>query len=182
MKQILLYISNNDKNLECLYNFLENQDIVFTIVTDEDLNVSIQKLLTTKNNSYVTSTAFPFTFILFSDYSKDEVLTFLNDSKNSNYSFSHKAMFTENNKDWLLKNLLQEIDEEHSFFTAWDKLHSLLKEANDLNDKDYDETSYEHYKKCFLSAFVFYKNPQKEKIHEVVMTLQNARDNLKKIS
>lgn len=181
MKQILLYISNKDINIESLYKFLEKEDVSYSILTDEDLKITVQSLLTNKNKHYVTSSAYPFTFILFSDYSKDEVLTFLSSSKKNGYSFSHKAMLTENNKNWLLKNLLQEINEENIFFTEWEKLQSLLKEANSLNAKEFDDTSYEHYKDCFLTAYVFYKNPKKEMIHEVVSSLQNARNNLKKI-
>ena len=161
MKQVLLYLGNSTSSSETIYHFLENENIVYTTVEDQDLNHKIEALFTEENKRGNISTKFPFNFILFKDMNKEEVFAFI--SKSQHLNLSHKAMLTENNIHWTLEALLKEIEEEQQYFLSYQTTMNLLKEANALDPKDYSEESYIHYRNAFLNAYIMSKNQKCDK-------------------
>ena len=179
MKQVLLYLNQENTMVDPLFTFLEKESIAYTVIEDSHLNHKIIDLFTSQNKKGNLSKKFPFNFILFSDFTKEDIMSFLKTANLQGIQFSHKAMLTDNNRNWTLDALLKEIEEEHEFFETWEQLHRLLKEANDLDAKLYTEDSYEAYKQSFLKAYMFTKNPQKNLIDEIIQDLEKTKNALR---
>lgn len=162
MKHVLLYRNNISYDENKFKKFLELNHIAYTYLEDKDLNHVVKDLFTENKESSICL-KHPFNFILFKEFSREEVASFLNILKQLEIDFSHKAMLTETNKEWTLEELLQEISEEHDFFLSYNKVKELLKEANSLSFEEYTEESFAPYQKTFMEAYMYLQSKHQDK-------------------
>lgn len=182
MKKVLLYLGNQVFDYNDVISFLNEENILYTIVSDENKEDIIGDLLITNETNIKISSLFPINFILFAGMNKDEVFAIIQKMQNLNISFSHKAMLTENNIKWNLQALLEEMEEEHAFMLTYNKTHALLKEANSLSYEDYVEETFIPYRDAFLKAYMYIKQnkPDKDTLDELNTNIIKNRDQLKK--
>lgn len=181
MKHVLLYRNNNTYDEKRFIEFLELNHIAYTFLEDADLNKTVKSLFTEKKEETICK-KYSFNFILFKEFPKEEVASFLNILKQLNVPYSHKAMLTETNKEWILQDLLEEISEEHEFFISYNKVRELLKEANSLNFEEYIEESFKPYKDAFMQAYVYIqsKNIDKNTLDFHIENIENTKKEIQK--
>lgn len=172
----LIYLGENDQDKKNIISLLNDFSFHYTFLNDEDLSKRISSLFHKQTETNGRNDAFSFNFIFFKNINHEQILAFYRQCEENGYPFSHKAVMTSHNQNWILKDLLTEIEEEHTFFQQWSILNSLLKEANDCDPLLYTEASFEPYKIAFINAYIYRKqpNPNKENIkqyiHEIIKT------------
>lgn len=154
-----------------LENLLNTYDFDYTWVNDDNMNQSISELFQISTSKIKQCQLFPFNFILFLNIDHDKITAFYQECAKNGFPFTHKAVVTEHNKSWLLKDLLSEIAEEHDFFRMYQQLQSLLKEANTISIDAYTEESFVPYRNAFIKAYMYIKGEQLEK--EIMQSLIN---------
>lgn len=178
----LIYLGENAVYKQDIIHLLEEFDFLYTFLDDEDLNKQVSSLFHQENRASTNNQIFSFNFILFKDIDHSKILKFYKACKERGFPFSHKAVMTEHNQNWIMSELLEEIEEEHEFFALWENLNTLLKEANDSDPSQYTEASYDIYKKAFINAYIGCKQKtmNKETLVQLITDVKNARKALVK--
>lgn len=175
----LIYFYTKEKK-ESLIELLHQYQFQFTFIGDEDASATIASLFAKETISF-TNDDYHFNFILFKNTNHEQIIQFYKDAKKRNIDLSHKAVLTTHNAHWKLSDLLQEIDEEHTFFQKWDYLHALLKEANALDSNIFTEESYLPYRNAFIKGYMYTKTEiKKDSIDNMIQEIETAKTNLEK--
>lgn len=181
MEKVLLYF-HDEKTIDAAITFFQNENIAFTIVNDTHLEDTIKNLLETNYTLKQSSTAFSFSFVFFANMKQDRVIEVINKMNQEKLQISHKAMLTKTNIDWNLKALLAEIEEEQAYMMSYQKLIALLKQANSMDETQYEEASFTFYRNAFLKAYTIYKTKgvEKAKIDACIKEMEITFNNLKR--
>ncbi|NCC55348.1 MAG: DUF3783 domain-containing protein, partial [Erysipelotrichia bacterium] len=159
----LIYLGETQQYKQEIIALLKAFDFTYTFLDDGDLEKDVLSLFDKKDCETTINTRFPFNFIFFKNIDHDKIIEFYKQCANNGYPFSHKAIMTQHNQNWIMEDLLNEISEEHEFFKQWSLLNTLLQEANDCDETLYTEESYEAYKMAFIKAFMFKQQPKTDK-------------------
>lgn len=176
----LIYLGQTNQYKKEMISLLEKFDFDYTFLNDSDLDQKVTSLFDKKNENVISNNLFSFNFIFFKNIDHDKILKFYKQCEQLGFPFSHKAVMTKYNQQWIMYDLLKEIEEEHNFFEMWSILNGLLREANDCNPQMYSEESYDVYKTAFINAYVFIKqpNPDKNLIKKLIDDILTAKENL----
>lgn len=181
MEKVLLYF-HNENLIEKTLSFFEKENIVYSIVNDTHLDETIKDLLETNYTTKQIGDTFTFSFVYFANMSQDRVMALISQMNQANIQISHKAMQTKTNIEWNLKALLEEIEEEQAYMLSYQKLVALLKQANNMDETLYEETSFSKYRDAFLKGYAVYKTKGAEKaiIDASIQEMETTYINLKR--
>lgn len=183
MKRIVIYLGDEQTKKSPLELVLNTMELPYEFLNDEDLNETIGYLM--KLNGYLStnSTSTPLHFsndlMILQDITDQEILEMNTKLKELNVSMERKAMITEHNKQWLLKDLLTEIEEEHTYFRTRDNILEVLQASSKLIISAYEETSWKAYEQAFYQAYeTLQKQATLDELQSAYKTLSNAKINL----
>ncbi len=126
---ILFYKGNDDFTLEG-YNY--------TLIGDEQLNCLMKDLLV---NEYEAKTWTRPSFV------------YMSIEENVDFGFVRQAVETKTNREWTLKQLMNEVDQEFEYFSVRNELYEFLMNPNRerlQNDKQ--------YRNCMVYGFSLYED------------------------
>lgn len=176
----LIYLGETIEHKNELISLLKDNDFDYTFLNDSDLTQDVISLFDLQKESKTSNFLFPFNFIFFKDIDHEKILSFYKQCQIAGFPFSHKAVMTVHNQNWIMQDLLSEIAKEHEFFQAWELLNNLLREANQCDANLYTSTSYEPYQRAFINAYIYKKQAQPVK-EEMEMHIQQMLDTKAKL-
>lgn len=159
MKKILIYLGDYQEKKSKLKKVLDSTQIPYHFLCDNDLNCTIKDLL--ENNHHLSQSTNDHCSIdlMFLDNISDEEIALLNDKlKKIDISMPRKAMRTEHNEKWLLKDLLNEIEKEHNYFIVLQKINEILQKSSSLIIENYTAESWNNYERAFFQAYHVLQN------------------------
>lgn len=112
-------------------------------------------------------------FILMSNLGEALLDRFLAAMQAENLRINHKAVVTEYNRYWTMKELIGEIGEEHDVFQALLDLDRLIAKAEDLQRTDYPQADWEAFQSVLDAA-----GGALSSVEPTLEQLQTALDNL----
>ncbi len=180
MKKILIYLGDHQEKQEKLKEVLDTTQIPYQFLYDNDLNCSIKDLLENSHHATQSTKEHCTIDLMFLDNISDEEIALLNDKfKKIGISMPRKAMRTEHNEKWLLKDLLNEIEKEHNYFINLQKIKEILQESSSLIIENYTTESWSNYEKTFFQAYhVLQNRPDYETVLSTLKQLLDAKCNL----
>lgn len=120
---------------------MDTMNIEYSYVNASDLNKKIKDLLSSSNKEEIQlSNQLPFIYIY--DYSNDEMDSISHTLKSKGISCI-KAVNTPMNIEWVLKDLLSELNKEHEMFQTMHELQRCIQEkmsSVDINQTDIKNT------------------------------------------
>lgn len=160
MKHILIYLGDQQHKQEPLKQILTNQQTQHTFLNDEDLQEHVGYLFGLPSFTKTTQTSSPAhfhnDFMLFEEASDDEIQQLNMALQQADIQMQRKAMLTSHNAGWKLKDLIQEIEEEHAYFQKREELYALLAASSSLIIEQYTPESWKQYEQAFYIAYEAY--------------------------
>ncbi|MCI5839199.1 MAG: DUF3783 domain-containing protein [Peptoniphilaceae bacterium] len=143
---LILYFNpkNNDRERR-LKEILEEFNYDLKIISMKDLDQKVGYLAEIEGYQKIDIESdfdknVDFEFLLLKDVKKEEMYKFLDYLQNSDFYVEHKAGLTKTNKDWTLRKLLGENDDEYRSMLLINKISSLIKYSkNIMNEYGNDE-------------------------------------------
>lgn len=179
MKHVLIYLGNETKKKAVLEEICNNLQLPHTFLEDKDLSQSIGYLFQIKGyhkNNSNDDCHIAEDLMIFKEVEDEDIHKLNAFLKEKNTLMERKAMLTEHNQNWLLKDLLAEIIEEHAFFKHREELKKLLIEASQLKKESYPVQIWKAFEKSYQNAYISYmeeKNPDK-----LIKSLQDFKKGL----
>lgn len=184
-KQILVYFGDEPQKKEPVTSVLDAMQLSYIVVEDNQLHELVGYLMEVDDflaKPPLESMHYASDLMVLHDISDEQIAEFNTRLKELNTEMKRKAMLTLHNQNWILKDLLAEIDREHMYFQYVDAIRSLLMKSSDLIIDEYDDTSWKRYEQAFYRA---YESLQKENdittLQDVLKNLFDAKAQLKKI-
>ncbi|SHH46682.1 protein of unknown function [Anaerosphaera aminiphila DSM 21120] len=138
-KKLLIYGFNRD---ELKYNTIcetaKNYDIEVGEISYEDISQKVGTLMKFPGYEREDKKAVEapeIEFLLFSDFDREPLMSFLKDLREAGLAVPYKSVVTETSKDWEFSYLLEHIQEEHLVMTKFNELGKLVKRAQDVLEK-----------------------------------------------
>lgn len=156
MKMILLYLGDEQSKKAVLSNVLSTMQLPHVFLDDTALTQSIGYLMSMdgfirqESNEVVHRSS---DLMIFDEVSDEEILAMNEALKAQDTIMKHKAMLTKHNQNWLLKDLLKEVEEEHHYFEILDEIHQLLTQSSELIIEEYTPVSWKQYEAAFYEAY-----------------------------
>lgn len=185
MKQILIYLGDQQHKKDILENILTQLNIQHTFLNDDALSETVGYLfqLSSYEKSMNTTSSIHFTndLMLFEEVSDDEIKQMNEAFQKANIQMQKKAMLTTHNASWLLKDLIQEIEEEHAYFKKREELYEMLVASNSLIIDQYTSESWKLYEQAFYIAYeVYTKQVEPSVLFDAYEHLKYAKEHLVK--
>lgn len=155
MKQILIYPGDASYKTATLTHILQDMNIACTILDDTALSQRIGYLMQLKDYEQLPIQPQHAThdLMILRDVNDAEITQLNAAMKEHGIVMERKAMLTTHNKDWLLCDLMAEIEREHHYFSVRDALYSILKDSEHLIIEHYTADSWKRYEKAFYQAY-----------------------------
>lgn len=128
MNKILIYIGNQNIDLNKLQEVIQQFTNEFSYIDDTDMDVKMIELLEKENKKAIQGKEDAFLYIESRDV--EELQNLDKELDEQNIQIERKAIKTENNVDWTLRELLNEVREEFEYFQLKDKLYALITSPN----------------------------------------------------
>ncbi|MDD7306215.1 MAG: DUF3783 domain-containing protein [Peptoniphilaceae bacterium] len=135
MKEIILF--NADYRQDSLLREICVENAIgLRIISMEDLDQKVGYLaglagFDREDKKSDFESKYDFCFLLFKDFSNEEIFAFIDQMKKKDLYIAHKAALTEQNIKWPLRFLLDENDQEHKTIELVQEINSLVKIAHD---------------------------------------------------
>ncbi|MEG2506283.1 MAG: DUF3783 domain-containing protein [Longicatena sp.] len=155
-KKIAIYLGSAQHKKKAIEIVLNDLKIPYLFLSDDDLQqttgyiMQLPHFSKTITNEHVS---FSSDLMILQNIEDQEIQAINNLLKALDCSMTRKAMLTEHNKKWFIKDLLCEIEKEHHYFMVVAKIRELLNEGQTLRIDNYTATSYEFYKNAFYHAY-----------------------------
>lgn len=186
MKKILMYLGNHMEKEPALTRVMQDLNIPFRILTDEDIIHTTGYLMGLEgfdDRAESIPSRYDIDLMILSEISDDEINVINALLKTMNVEMKRKAMLTEHNQHWAVCDLLQEIEKEHRFFQQMEEIRSILMQSKDLVIEHYTSASWQVYEKAFYKAYdVISKDSTPEAMDEAFHELTAAKSGLKKVA
>lgn len=157
MKALVYLGALQDRKKEIIEVF-DKYDLEAIFIDDTCLNETINTLFINGNSEDIWK-QYHFNFIMFYEQDQELLKNFYEETKQMGYVFTHKAVLTEHNQFWTLKELLNEIMQEHEFFQSWEMLMSLLRAFDNEKKVKYGDA----YADAIMQAYVYTKTQKPKK-------------------
>lgn len=148
-------------------NILEELDIDYSYLIESDLNVKMNELLE-KTNVDIQNISFKYPFVFMHEYSEEE-MNEITHSLKSNQVNAIYAVSTPHNLQWTLKDLFNELLEEHEIFQTMNELQELMKEfIPNMNQN-------QEIKMMLMEAFIVLQNKNLIQMKQMIQKLNNTK-------
>lgn len=139
---ILAYGFSGER-LETLQDLCSNNAIELKLLGNHDLDTIVQDLLPTEDENLSpieppSSYELDLEHILFVNFVQDELMTFLDLLNERQLAVPYKAALTDNNRKWVLRELIDANRKEHQFVKLYRSSKNLLSVAAELLEKTKD--------------------------------------------
>lgn len=179
MKQILIYLGDQQEKQAGLQLALEPFSIPVTFLNDQALLQTIKSLLNHEPATADTDEHFAIDFMFFDEVSDDEIKAINKAMEQQGIRMPRKAVRTIHNEAWLLKDLLKEIQEEHEYFQILETIHQQLQASASLVIEEYTPASWQVYEQAFFEAYaLLQKQATKEEASHALSNLLSAKEHL----
>lgn len=181
---VLIYLGDELQKEEVLKTVLNEMNLTYRFLQDEDLQELVGYLIgldTYEKKAIQGNVHFASDLMIFHQVCDEQIQELNERLSKYNVTMKRKAMLTQHNANWLLKDLMTEIEEEHHYFQIMEEIHSILKASSELEIASFTPMSWSIYEKAFYDA---YECIQKQNTIDVLearlQTLKSAKQNLKK--
>ena len=145
---------------------INDLNIDYSYLNENDLNKTMNELLNTNQENQGISFQYPFVFM--HDYTEEEMDTITNHLKQNQIQAIY-AVSTIHNLQWQLKDLLNELLEEHEIFQTIHELQTLMKEFIPfMNDS-------QEIKNLLMEAFIILQNKNLAQMKEMIQKLNTKK-------
>lgn len=139
MKEIILF-NADDRERDILKDLGQAENIGIREISMEDLDQKVGYLAGIEGfeREDVESNhedKYDFTFMLFKDFTNEEIFDFVKKMQEKKLYVPHKAALTQYNIKWPLRFLLDENDEEHKTMGLIQEINKLVKIAHDHKEE-----------------------------------------------
>lgn len=178
MAEIILF--NPDTREESILKELSEADNIGIInISMEDLDQKVGYLAGIEGFSReeiesLHEDKYDFTFMLFKDFTNEEIFEFVNKMKEKKLYIPHKAALTETNINWPLRFLLDENDEEHQTMGLIQEINGLVKIAHDHKEAHGEN---EEIKNQVMKINAYFQDPENFNLNEA----KKLRDDLEEM-
>lgn len=184
-KNILLYFGDFEEKRTVVERVLNDMDIPYRILLDEDINETTGYLMDLAGfvkQPDATSTHNESDLMILNHIS-DEEIALMNQHMNAlGVAMSRKAMLTEHNQHWKVCDLLKEINREHQYFQYVEKIQALLSSSQSLVIEEYTKASWKRYEKAFYEAYECITNQSSlEQATSAYHSLEEAKAGLTRV-
>lgn len=183
---VLIYLGDEHRKENIIASVLQDLNLTYRFLRDDDLHELVGYLMgmdaykktTAQGELHVASD-----LMIFHQVSDEQIKEMNDRLSKHNVFMKRKAMLTQHNANWLLKDLMEEIEKEHHYFQIMEEIHSILKASSELEIAAYTPQSWNMYEKAFYEA---YECTQKQHTVDVLeaclQALKQAKLNLIKHS
>lgn len=183
MSEIILF-NANDREKNILEELTSPENIKIAEISMEDLDQKVGYLagLDGFEREEIKSDheeKYDFTFMLFKDFTNEEIFDFVKKMREKNLYIPHKAAMTEHNIKWPLRFLLDENDEEHKTMELIHEINGLVKIAHDHKEAHGENEAIKNH---VMKINAYFNNPEgfnlkearglKEELEEMVKNLK----------
>ncbi len=178
-KQILLYRAS-----DATCKILTEMKLDYKIIKQEELHETLGYLMELEGFTKATEKKeikkFTFDLMILANIEDNEIRAISENLKAANANIERKCLLTQHNQHWTLEALLEEIDQEHTYFQHYNALHKLIMEAQNI---DLSTCKKEHalaYQSAFMNGYTVLQERDEDldKLKAAILTLQQARDRL----
>lgn len=161
MAEIILF-NANDKEKNILDNLCKSENIGIKEISMKDLDQKVGYLsgidgFEKQDKVSDFENKYDFTFMLFKDFSNEEIFEFVKKMKEEKLYVPHKAALTDNNIKWPLRFLLDENDDEHRTMELIQEINSLVKIAHDHKEEHGED---DEIKSQVTKINAYFSNPE----------------------
>lgn len=155
-KKIIVYLGAQIQKQNFIERIMEDLAIPCKFLTDEDLSQTTGYLMdldgfTKQPTEEIAS--FVEDLMILQDISDEEISNINQLLKAFQIEMKRKAVLTEHNKYWRVKDLLQEICKEHQYFQDVEAIRELLSKSSELIIDAYTKQSWQNYEQAFYVAY-----------------------------
>ena len=148
-------------------NILESLNIDYSYLNELDLNEKMDDLLN-KTNLKFQEISFKHPFVFMHEYSEEE-MNHITSHLKSNQINAIYAVSTPYNLQWTLKDLFNELLEEHEIFQTINSLQSLMKEFIPFMNGN------QKIKNLLMEAFIVLQNKDLNQMKQMIQKLNNTK-------
>lgn len=148
-------------------NILKGLDVDYSYLNESNLNMNMNELLQ-KTNVDIQDISFQYPFVFMHEYSEEEMnaITYALKSNQVNAIY---AVSTPYNLQWTLKDLFNELLEEHEIFQTMNELQELMKEfIPNMNQN-------QEIKMMLMEAFIVLQNKNLIQMKQMIQKLNNIK-------
>lgn len=140
MAKVLLYNIKEDYDLEKFEILAIKNKIQIVRAEKEDIDQYVGYLVghegyEKRDEKLEEDPSLDFPFILFENFERDQLFSFLDEMRQAGLAIQHKAGETENNIKWTLRELLTENDREGKMMGLIHRINALVERASILKDQ-----------------------------------------------
>ena len=139
----------------------------YSYLSDQDLHTKMKDLVL-QSNQEQTRMSLSNSFVYMFDYGEDK----MNEITDSLKSKGINAIFiasTPHNLSWTLKDLLDEVMQEHHLFQAKNRLKELLQKKVQVSQNE----NKKQIEKILMEAFIIYQGSDVNAMEEMIKRLEN---------
>lgn len=149
-------------------NILKGLDVDYSYLNESNLNMNMNELLQ-KTNVDIQDISFQYPFVFMHEYSEEEMnaITYALKSNQVNAIY---AVSTPYNLQWTLKDLFNELLEEHEIFQTMNELQDLMKELMPIMNQN------QEIKMMLMEAFIALQNKNLIQMKQMIQKLNNIKE------
>lgn len=179
---ILIYLGDSTNKQPLLEDILTTLHLRYFIVHDDLLHQTVGYLFNLYEEVPIqarTQVSFDMDFMVFNNVSDKKIIDINENMKKKGIEMKCKAMLTKHNINWALKDLLNEIEQEHKYFMLLEEINAILTSSSELIIEQYTPTSWKSYEKAFYQSYdCLQKQEPFEIVEKRLATLKQARKQL----
>lgn len=184
MKKIIVYLGDEVEKRPALEQVLRDMKLPYKLLEDKDLVETVGYLMDLEGfqpTNRKDAVHFSSDLMLFQDILDEEITDMNKRLATVGIEMKRKAMLTEHNKNWLLCDLMKEIEQEHQYFQYREAIHKLLTQSSELIIEAYTPESWKRYEEVFYQGYAYLqKETSLEDIERVYTAFVKAKEGLVK--
>lgn len=125
----------------------------------------------------------PLDLMIFHEVEDDLIHAISNELKTKNCHVERKCVVTKHNQAWKLKDLLQEIMEEHAYFQVYEECKQEIMAVSSMQENAYTKESWAVYQTAFMQGYMLLQagQPPLDQLKHVLQEIIKAKESLTKV-
>lgn len=181
---ILYYDGGNIEKRNKIEAVLQSFPLTYRMVDELSGNQTIASLFGMEEETHTLENVVlpPLDLMIFHEVEDDLINAISNELKTKDCHVERKCVVTKHNQAWKLKDLLQEIMEEHTYFQIYGECKQEIMAVSSMQEEAYTKESWAVYQAAFMQGLLLLQagQPPLDQLEKALREIIKAKEALVK--